>query len=363
MRPSESTLPGLDAHAQFVANLLASTRKALAAGAALRVGQSQGPAAGQSGRFSQRKAQADALLLHLEAAVLVGEPALYADQVAWLKQAFAARAEPRGELRALLAALRDELASQLPPEAARPAAACAERGLAHFDAAPDDVPSALAAPGTGSRRMQRYLLALLEGRRQDALRIAEEALDDGFDVPAVHAQLIVPALCEIGRLWQRGELNVAEEHRGSRITESVLCALSARMHRPEPNGKRVLITSANGDLHDIGLRMVADQFESAGWESIFLGASTPGEDAARAVEDFQVDCAAIGARLVLHVRAAAELVAAVRATPRGRTLPIVVGGRPFALAPDLARALGADAAARDPAEALAQAERLVAARG
>ncbi len=213
-------------------------------------------------------------------------------------------------------------------------------------------------PGPLVELAREYLLAVLEGRRLDAIRLAEDAIASGTSITDLYSKVLGRAQVEIGRMWQRGEVHVAEEHLSSRITEQVMSVVNARMPRQPRNGKRVLITSANGDLHDIGLRVVADHFEMAGREVMFLGASTPAEDVAAAVRDFEVDLVAVAAKLVLHVRAAAEIVQAVRATPRGRTLPILMGGPPFQIVGDLWKLLGADGMAASSVEAVTVGETL-----
>ena len=59
----------------------------------------------------------------------------------------------------------------------------------------------------------------------------------------------------------------------------------------------------------------------------------PAEDLAKTVEDRQPDLIALSVDLASHVRAAAETIEVLRASAPGT--PILVGGRPFALIPDL----------------------------
>ena len=161
----------------------------------------------------------------------------------------------------------------------------------------------------------------------------------------------------MGRMWQVGDVDVAEEHLGSRIVEEALILLRARMPRVEENGHSVLVASVRGTLHDIGGRMVADHFEMAGWRSVFLGADTPTDDLVAAVEHFDIDLVALSAGLGLNIRATAEVVAAIRA--RRADLPVIVGGRPFSLLQELWQTVGADGSAPDAASAVREAEKLV----
>ena len=119
----------------------------------------------------------------------------------------------------------------------------------------------------------------------------------------------------------------------------------------------MLTASVSGNLHDIGARIVADHFEMEGWRSLFLGANTPVGDLVQAVEDFEPDLVALSVGLASHVRATAETIAALR--ERFPDRPILVGGRPFELVPDLWKDVGADGCAADAAAAVQVGARLV----
>jgi methanogenic corrinoid protein MtbC1 len=77
----------------------------------------------------------------------------------------------------------------------------------------------------------------------------------------------------------------------------------------------------------------------------FLGANVPRADLEPALRDLEPALLALSVSLGLHLRAAAEMVAAAqRLEPR---VPVLVGGAPFRHDPELVRVLGADAHAAD----------------
>lgn len=351
----------MDQHGTFVATILRSTGKAHAAGAVLRMTSTDARAVatfGTSG-FAELRDLAEGLVAHVGEAVVVDRAELYADHVQWLEQSFAARELPLDALRALLVAVRDELADALPRDAAVTATRVADVGLSRFGSQRAGVPSTL-GDDADSDRVRRYLGSALAGDAATAARVAEEPLAAGADVSDVLAAVVARAQVELGRMWQRGEIDAGEEHVASRATEHVMSALRARSTRAPRVGRRVLVTTVSGDLHDIGLRMVADQFETSGWDVVYLGASTPARDVARAAVQRDVDLVALSAKLVLHVRATADAIEAVRAATPDRRVPVLVGGRPFEIVPDLWRLVGADGCASSAREAVTTAERIVA---
>ncbi|MFL7808677.1 MAG: B12-binding domain-containing protein, partial [Anaerolineae bacterium] len=108
----------------------------------------------------------------------------------------------------------------------------------------------------------------------------------------------------------------------------------------------------------IGVRMVADLFEMAGWDSYYLGANTPGQGVLQALQERQADVLAISATLTMHVGQVRELIERVRAIEVGRRTAILVGGYPFLLSPELWRRVGADGFAPDAEQAVQVANRL-----
>lgn len=359
----------MDAQGRFVATLIDASAKALAAGAVVRWGESVGEDEVQRWGFQRLAADAEVRLQSLAESLAAGRPELFALEVGWLSETYAAREMPVEFLEQSLRCLREELAECLPTDAA-------ELACAYVDAARNGHTEARggAAPnldGGATPNLEdesplaevtrKFLLAVLEGRRSDAERVVLEAFEDGASVADLHTHVIGPAQAEMGRMWQFGEVHVAEEHLGSRIVQDVLRTLRSRAPRAEENGRSVLVASVPGNLHDIGASMVSDHFEMAGWRALFLGADTPAADLVLAVGDFGVDLLALSAGLGRNLRATGAIVAEVRqAHPR---VPILVGGRPFAVLPDLWRTVGADGSAPDAASAVQVAEELLQKKG
>jgi methanogenic corrinoid protein MtbC1 len=111
------------------------------------------------------------------------------------------------------------------------------------------------------------------------------------------------------------------------------------------------------DLHEIGARILADFFEMDGWDTHYIGASTPADGVATMAAELGADVAALSVTMVEHIPQAEEAVAAIRAA--SPDTHIIVGGYPFLRDPSLAEAIGADATAHDAAHAVTVAAALV----
>lgn len=338
----------------FAASLLDSTLSAQAAGVALALREVLGrEACARLGSFEELTGDCRMRLRHLCESVALARAPLYVDHIAWQRTALAARGVTPGVLEEMLACQRRVLSEGLPPPVLKtlePFLAAGETLLREPAWQP---PSALSGPH--AEAVARLLEAAMCGRRDECRRFATELLGKLGEEVLVEG-VLVGVQSELGLLWQRGELHAGEEHLATRIVEGLLAELST-VGECEPSiGRRVLIASPAGDLHELGARMVARRFERRGWSVFFLGANVPCQDLLASVRDFAPDLLLLSVSQGLHVRAAAEVIRGTRAQ---RKLPVLVGGAPFRLVPDLWEVVGADAAATSAVEAEAVARRLV----
>jgi MerR family transcriptional regulator, light-induced transcriptional regulator len=209
----------------------------------------------------------------------------------------------------------------------------------------------------------RYLDLLLQGRRDEAHRLVLSAVETGTNVKAVYLDVFQPVQREIGYLWQTNEVSVAQEHYCTAATQFIMGLLYPHIPLAPRNGKRVVVACVGGELHEVGARMVADFFEMEGWDSYFLGANTPSSGILSMIAEQEADLLAVSVTIHYNVEAARALTGEVRRSPDAAGLKILVGGRPFLVAPNLWKTMEADAFALDAEQAPAAASRLIAPTG
>ncbi len=224
------------------------------------------------------------------------------------------------------------------------------------DTQPPVVSAKLRPPPTANVA-DRYLRALLAGDAARAERIVTQALSNGWSLADVYVLLLQHALYEVGRLWEHGQLSVAQEHVCTAITQQIMTSLHGRLFQTAKTGKWLLATSIGGNFHSVGIRMLADIFELDGWHTSYLGADAPAQMILDRLASSPHDVLAISAALDAHVPSVAALIVALRGSPLGRNLWIMVGGRAFNDDLELWREVGADGHAITPEGALRCAER------
>jgi methanogenic corrinoid protein MtbC1 len=209
---------------------------------------------------------------------------------------------------------------------------------------------------------RQYLDLLLAGKRREASRQVLQAVEQqGMSVKDVYLKVFQPAQRETGRLWQRNRITVAQEHYCTAATQLIMSQLYPHLFTGAVAEHSLVACCVGRELHEIGMRMVADFFEMEGFDTYYLGASTPDADVIQAVQDQSADLLAVSVTMPFNLDLAARLIESTRNTPETSKVKIMVGGPPFVLDPDLVRKVGADATAADAAQAVETGRRLVAA--
>jgi MerR family transcriptional regulator, light-induced transcriptional regulator len=298
-------------------------------------------------------------LAYLAEALEFDNRALFIDYVAWAKVMLHQRKVRASDLAFHLECTAQVLRESIPGEAGAHAAGFVADALRAMPAMPEELPTFLVDGTPLSLLAIQYQRALLRGERQVASRLVVDAVGRGTPVGDIYLQVFQPSQYEVGRLWQIDSISVAQEHYCTAATQLVMSQLYPHLFTGSRIGRTMVATCVASDLHELGARMVADFFEMAGWDTYYLGASTPHASVIDAVVERKADLLAISATIAYHVRGVEALITAVREDPRCARVKILVGGYPFNRAPELWRQVGADGSARDAQEAVAVAGRLL----
>jgi len=297
-------------------------------------------------------------LSYLAEAVGASRPSLFADYVNWAKIMLGGRGIPESDLADNLVVVRDTLEKYLPPDEGTLAREYLDVGLEQVDRSPygrrPRVPQREPLSGLAGD----YLNALLRGERSSASRVVFDAVHSRDDVKNVYLNVFQTAQHEIGRLWQENRLTVAQEHYCTAATQMIMSQLYPYIFSSEKVGRTMIAACVAGDLHEIGVRMVADFFEMEGWDTFYLGANSPAFDVVKMIDERDADLLMISATMTFHVRAVRELIAAVRRSHPDGKVKIMVGGYPFNVERELWRDVGADVYSSDALEAVSMAAQL-----
>ena len=176
--------------------------------------------------------------------------------------------------------------------------------------------------------------ALAAHDKPSAVHVAIDAVANGqVTIPVLYRDVLTAILAATGTAWQRGTVAIWEEHLASATVRTIVEMLypavqKARVGAAE-SGQSVLLACPPEESHDLGLRMVSDRFDMAGWQTYFLGPDTPVEEIADAAARLGVHAVVMTSSTHFHRLAVRHAVDELK-----RALPHVdvwVGGPAFAL--------------------------------
>ncbi|GAA4459040.1 cobalamin B12-binding domain-containing protein [Novipirellula rosea] len=299
-------------------------------------------------------------LNYLISAMRTGKPTLFLDYAQWTQQLLVNVGLPFDELRRYLAQLRTLLLEQFHQQEERDSiTSFLDPAISAVGHRPLPQASHLEGGSETDRLAATYLQTLLDGDRTSAVELVTNAVDDGMPIKTVYLGIFQPVQYEIGRLWHLGELTVAQEHFCTAVTQWVMSRLYPMVFTHSGRDKRLVAACVSGDLHEIGLRMVADLLELDGWNTCYLGANVPIRGIVETVTKERAQILALSATMGFHLGPLTQVIELLREDPALANVKILVGGRPFLIEPSLVQAINADAMASNAEEAISIANDLL----
>ena len=200
--------------------------------------------------------------------------------------------------------------------------------------------------------------AVLIGDKDAATENVQAALDAGKDAGVILQEGLIPAMEEVGQLFEAGEYYVPEMLIAARAMQAGLALLKPLLVDSDikPTGK-VAIGTVKGDLHDIGKNLVGMMLEGAGFEIYDLGTDVPPEKFIGVINEEEVDILAMSALLTTTMPMMETTIKAVDEAGLRDAVKIIIGGAP--VTNEYAEKIGADGFAPDASQAASLAKTLV----
>jgi len=190
--------------------------------------------------------------------------------------------------------------------------------------------------------LARYLEALLQGDRKACRAVVEETLQSGVPANAVYLHLIWPVMGEIERLQRTDRVTPVQEHLATRINRTIVDQLQNKLPRRPAKHKKAAVCCAHDEIQELGAQMIADLFESDGWQVRFLGGGLTNDDIFAFINEYAPDVLVIYGTAPKQAPDVRRLIDRVRAVNAWPDMRIVVSGGLFNRAEGLWEEIGAD---------------------
>jgi methanogenic corrinoid protein MtbC1 len=136
-------------------------------------------------------------------------------------------------------------------------------------------------------------------------------------------QCASPYLHAVGTAWAEGSLDIRHEHFGSSLLGDFLRNARAPLE-DRATGPLVVLATPVGELHGLGLQMIALVFALAGCQTLVLGVDTPVSQIVAVAREVRIGAVAISC-VQLPQRSCSTQVRSLR-RDLPRQIPILLGG-------------------------------------
>jgi 5-methyltetrahydrofolate--homocysteine methyltransferase len=192
--------------------------------------------------------------------------------------------------------------------------------------------------------------AVIDGQNKLTVKLVEQALAEGQPAGDILNEGLTPAMEEVGRRFEQKEVFIPEMMLAARAMHDGLDVLEP--HLKQGDVKRVgkaVISTVEGDLHDIGKNLVIIMAQGAGFEVVDLGVDVPAATIIEALRREKPDVLMLSALITSTLNYMRTTIQAIEEAGLRSQVKILVGGAP--VTQHFADQIGADGYAPDAAGA------------
>lgn len=192
------------------------------------------------------------------------------------------------------------------------------------------------SPPTAQKRQEvilpssvQFAETLLRADEREAGAVLVHAYLSGAALTPLFDETITGAMHQIGDLWFKGSITVADEHLATRVVFSALQTLSAAMMKVSPSGLKAICCGIEGDLHELPVQLARIVLNSEGWEVKSLGPNTPLFALSEMVARQRPQLVCIAARSISDLDRATAEYSQLRKITGKLGVSVVIGGEGF----------------------------------
>jgi 5-methyltetrahydrofolate--homocysteine methyltransferase len=200
--------------------------------------------------------------------------------------------------------------------------------------------------------------AVLDGDAKGAEAAVKAALAANVPAEDILKKACIPAMGEVGRLFEEGEKFVPEMLISARAMQTAVRLLKPLLVQANvQSAGKIVMGTVQGDLHDIGKNLVGMMMEGSGFEVIDLGTDVTPAKFVDAVRQHKPQVMGMSALLTTTMPSMNKCVEALKEAGLRDQVKVLIGGAPVTQA--YADQIGADGYAPDASSAARAAKALL----
>jgi corrinoid protein of di/trimethylamine methyltransferase len=207
--------------------------------------------------------------------------------------------------------------------------------------------------------LTRLTQAVIDGEPEDAVEVAQQALDQGLDPLDCINQGLRPGIDRVGELFATGEYFLPDLILGGDAMKAALEILEPALTGDQEREilAHVVLGTVEGDLHEIGKTLVGTMLTANGFQVTDIGVDRPAAEFVAAVQETGATLVGASALLTTTMLYQREVIDALKEAGLGDRVKVMVGGAP--VTQSWAEQIGAHGFAEDAISAVAVAKALV----
>ncbi len=206
--------------------------------------------------------------------------------------------------------------------------------------------------------LEAIYAAILAGDAGTAETEVSAALEANTPPEDILYKACIPAMEEVGRLFEEGEKFVPEMLISARAMQTAMRLLKPLLLQADiKTAGKVVMGTVAGDLHDIGKNLVSMMLEGSGFEVVDLGTDVSPQQFVDAVRQHEPQMIGMSALLTTTMPSMGAIIEALKEAGLREGVKVMIGGAP--ITQDFAEKIGADGFAPDASSASRQAKALL----
>lgn len=202
--------------------------------------------------------------------------------------------------------------------------------------------------------------SIIAGQRDKVKEVVNTLLDSDTAPIEIISEGLIGSMSIVGQKMKSGEMFIPEVLASAHAMNEGMGMLKPLITGDESSSlfaSKALMGTVQGDLHNIGKKIVSMILESGGFTVVDLGVDIPADKFVEAVKQEQPNILGLSALLTTTMPRMKDVIKALKEAGVRDKVRVIVGGAP--ITQDFADSIGADGYAPDAASALDKAKQLL----
>ena len=171
--------------------------------------------------------------------------------------------------------------------------------------------------------------AVIDGATSQVVSLVNEAVSKEIPVGEILNDALIAGMNEVGALFKDGEMFVPEVLVSAKALQAGIDIIRpALVEAGVKAAGRIVTVTVEGDLHDIGIKLVGMMLEGAGFEVINIGVDKPAKEIIEKVKELKPNILGMSAMLTTTMANMKDVVEMLKEEGLLVEMKVMIGGAP-----------------------------------